>query len=80
MSALNAYRAYFIDRYNHVCSVAIIEAADVDGACHQAVSLLAGTSYAAVEIWEDSRIVGHRTASKRTGVHWPFARYFRKHT
>ena len=72
MSTVNSYRAYFIDRLNHVESVASIEAVDINSACAQAESLLAQTRYAGVEIWEGSRIVGRRAANRRARMMWPF--------
>jgi hypothetical protein len=72
MPPVNSYRAYFIDRLNHVESVASIEAMDINSACAQAESLLAQTRYAAVEIWEGSRIVGRKAANRSARMTWPF--------
>jgi hypothetical protein len=72
MSSPSSYRGYFIDHLNHVQSIAVIEAADVESACAQAETLLEQTRYAAVEIWEGPRIVGFRAASR--WKLWPFGR------
>jgi hypothetical protein len=70
MSSPSTYRGYFIDHLNHVQSIVVIEAADVESACSQAETLLTQTRYAAVEIWDGPRIVGVRSAGK--WKLWPF--------
>lgn len=72
MPPVNSYRAYFIDRFSHVESIATIEAVDINSACAQAESLLAQTRYAGVEIWDGPRIVGRRAANRWARLMWPF--------
>ena len=73
--SLTSYRGYFIDRWNHVCSIVVIEAAGIDAACAQADLLLAESRYASIEIWEGSRQIERRTANIWAKLIWPSSRW-----
>jgi hypothetical protein len=57
MSDERWYRAYLLSADDHVRSVRPIEAADDASACLEAKDILQHTEFAAVEVWEDHRLI-----------------------
>jgi hypothetical protein len=59
-----AYRGYFVDRLNHVRSIANIDARDDEAAFRQAEILLSSSEFGVIEVWDGPRMLGRRTASR----------------
>jgi hypothetical protein len=57
MSGERRYRAYLLSADDRIRSVQPIEAADDASACLEAEGLLQQTEFAAVEVWENRRLI-----------------------
>ena len=57
MSEERRYRANLLSADGHIRSVRPIEAADDASACLEAKDILQQTEFAAVEVWEDRRLI-----------------------
>jgi hypothetical protein len=66
MDAVRSYRAYLLSASDHIRSVmTVLSAIDDAAVCLEAEALLRHSSYAAVEVWDESRLVCHIEMAQR---------------
>ena len=54
-----SYRAYLLSASDHIRAVTVIEARDDASACMEADFILRASDYAAIEVWDERRLVCH---------------------
>lgn len=59
MDAIHSYRVYFLSAADHIRSVTLLSAIDDASACMDADVLLRQSEHAAVEVWDERRLVCH---------------------
>lgn len=64
MSENRSYRAYLLGAGDDIRSVRIIGATDDASACLEADRILQHTDFAAVEVWDEQRLVWHSDRDK----------------
>jgi hypothetical protein len=64
MSRKRSYRAYLLSAGDQIRSVRIIDATDDASACLEADYILQHSEFAAVEVWDDLRLVWRSDRSK----------------
>ena len=57
MTEMLSYRAYFLTESDHIRHVTGFKSSDDTSACAQADFMLAGSEYAAIELYQDWRLV-----------------------
>ena len=65
MATIHSYRAYLLSAHDHIRSVTALSGIDDPNACLEAEILLRGSDHAAVEIWDERRLVCHIDKSRR---------------
>jgi hypothetical protein len=56
---IRLYRAYLLSASDHIRSVTAIKASDDASACLKADFILRHSDYAAIEVWDERRLVCH---------------------
>jgi hypothetical protein len=64
MGERRSYRAYLLGAGDDIRSVTIIDATDDASACLEADNLLRHSEFAAVEVWDEQRVVWHSDRDK----------------
>jgi hypothetical protein len=59
MDDVRSYRAYLLSASDHIRSVTVITAIDDAAACVEAEALLRRSEHAALEVWDERRLVCH---------------------
>lgn len=59
MGEIRKYRVYFLSVSDHIRWVTAIEAGDDASACLEADFVLQHSDYAAIEVWDERRLVCH---------------------
>jgi|SoiMethySBSTD1v2_1073268.scaffolds.fasta_scaffold70054_10 hypothetical protein len=65
MGEKRSYRAYLLSASDHIRSVTAIEARDDASACLEADFILQHSDYAAIEVWDERRLVCHTDREQR---------------
>jgi hypothetical protein len=65
MGEKRSYRAYLLSASDHIRSVTAIEAGDDASACLEADFILQHSDYAAIEVWDERRLVCHTDREQR---------------
>ena len=64
MREKRSYRAYLLGTGDHIRSLRIIDATDDASACLEADYLLRHSEFAAVEVWDEQRLIWHSDRDK----------------